>query len=252
VNRLLSVAFVRLGFVIFPWLLRQVLWAVAFKRPNQTLYPTGEHFMSTPIFLHRVMFGLLAAAMLGRLIQAQEARPDFKAAVAELKKYDCYEISTGTVTPATKHLSFGCHSKLPDAAFAHLATFPDLESLDFISDKVSDACLAQLRNLPKLRSLDINSATITDKGLDSLKELPKLEELTLMRTQVTAQGLAKVQALKGLKTFHLMRLNTTPALIEQLKRFKHLDHLYIGQTEFTAEQRLELTKALPNPSINEN
>jgi Leucine-rich repeat (LRR) protein len=252
VNRLLSVAFVRLGFVIFPWLLRQVLWAVAFKPPNQTLYPTGEHSMSTPTFMHRVLFGLLTAAGWAGLIQAQGPGRDFKAAVAELKKYDCYEISTGTVTPATKHLSFGCHSKLPDAAFPHLAAFPNLESLDFISNKVTDACLVQLRNLPKLRSLEINSATITDKGLDSLKELPKLEELTLMRTQVTAQGLAKVQALKGLKTLHLMRLKTTPALIEQLKRFKHLDHLDIGQTEFTAEQRLELTKALPNLSIDEN
>ena len=208
--------------------------------------------MSTPIFLHRAMFGLLAAATLGGLIQAQEAGPAFRAAVVELKKYDCYEISTGTVTSATRHLSFGCHSDLPDAAFAQLAAFPDLESLDFISDKVTDACLAQLRNLPKLRSLHINSATITDKGLDSLKELPKLEDLTLMRTQVSAQGLAKVQALKGLKTLRLMRLNTTPELIEQLKRFKHLDHLYIGQTEFTAEQRLELTTALPNLSINKD
>jgi hypothetical protein len=208
--------------------------------------------MSAPIFLHRVLFGLLAAATLDGLIQAQEARPDFRAAVAELKKYDCYEISPGTVTSATQELSFGCHSDLPDAAFAQLAAFPNLESLDFISDKVTDACLAQLRSLPRLRSLNINSATITDKGLDSLKELPKLEDLTLVRTQVTARGLAKVQALKGLKTLHLMRLNTTPALIEQLKRFKHLDHLSIGQTEFTAEQRLELTTALPNLSIDQN
>jgi hypothetical protein len=208
--------------------------------------------MSTLVFLRRVMLGLLAAATLGGLIQAQEARPDFRAALAELKKYDCYEISTGTVTSATRRLSFGCHSKLPDTAFAQLAAFPGLESLNFISDKVTDACLAQLKNLPRLRSLHLNSATITDKDLDSLKELPKLEDLTLMRTQVTAQGLAKVQALKGLKTLHLIRLKTTPALIEQLKRFKHLDHLSIGQTEFTAEQRLELTRALPNLSINKN
>ena len=80
--------------------------------------------------------------------------------------------------------------------------------------------------------------------------MPKLEELLLMRTQVTEKGLAKVQALRGLKRLKLIRLKVTPELIEQIKRFTHLDRVTISQTTLTEEQRRELTAILPNLSIN--
>jgi Leucine-rich repeat (LRR) protein len=208
--------------------------------------------MSTQILVKRVTFCLLAIAVAAIPTRAEEPRPDLAAAVAELKKHNCREIDSGTVTKDTKHLTFGCHSNLPDSALAMLAAFPKLEHLDVISDKVTDDGLKQLKNLPNLRELTINSSTITDKGLDVLKELPKLEGLTLMRTQVTAKGLATVHDLGKLKGLTLMRLKTTPELIDQIKRFKHLDKVYIGQMKFTPEQERELTAALPNLSINEN
>ena len=63
---------------------------------------------------------LLAAGAPAVPIRAQGPRPDLAAAVAELKKYSCYEIDTGTVTRATRHLTFGCHSGPPDAAVVWL------------------------------------------------------------------------------------------------------------------------------------
>lgn len=205
--------------------------------------------MSMPCLLLRITFCLLAVGALARSVRCEEPKPDRAAALADLKKYDCRGIGDRTAASEIKRLAFGCHSKLPDAAFAHLAAFPELEKLDFISNKVTDACLGQLKHLPKLTTLCINSSTITDQGLESLKGLPLLEELQLMRTKVTDKGLATVRSLGGLKRLSLIRLKTTPALIEQLKQFKNLDSLIISQTTFTDQQKRELTEALPNLSI---
>ena len=204
--------------------------------------------MSIPCLSLRVILLLLTAATLTAPLRAEEPKRDRTAAVAELKKYNS-GIDAETVTSGTKSLKFGCHSNLPDSAFALMAVFPELEELDFISDKVTDAALIHLKKLPKLRVLRINSGTITDEGLDALKDLPKLEELLLMRTKLTDKGLAKVQALRGLKSLTLIRLKVTPELIEQLKRFKQLDEMQIGQTDFTDQQKRELTEILPNLSI---
>jgi hypothetical protein len=204
--------------------------------------------MSNPYLPLRATFILLAAGTLAATLRGEEPTPNRATAVAELKKYDSWS-GAEVQASATKRLAFGCHSNLPDSAFAMLAAFPELEELKFLSDKVTDACLGHLKQLPELRVLQICSATITDEGLDSLQDLPKLAELTLMRTQLTDEGLRKLQALRGLKSLTLIRLNVTPELIEQLKHFEHLDKLHISQTDFTEEQKRELTTALPNLTI---
>lgn len=111
---------------------------------------------------------------------------------------------TNPMKPFIK-ISFGCHSRLTDAELAYFKTFPDLQELAIVGEKVTDKGMESLRNLSKLTSLTLNCCTsVTDKGLDHLKGLTHLKKVYVRYSNCTDDGIKNLaKALPDAKITHI-------------------------------------------------
>lgn len=151
--------------------------------------------------------------------------------------------------PVTE-IRFGCHSNATDADLAALKVYPELKTLDLLSDKITDAGLEHLKALPKLETLHLNSSVITDKGLEHVAAIPTLRNLVLFRTKVTADGLALLKKLPVLRDLCLCRIPITSECVAQLKELTKLEKLGFEQLrEESREKAAELVSLLPRTTI---
>ena len=101
-------------------------------------------------------------------------------------------------------IRFGCHSKLTDAELAHFKTFPDLQELSIVGEKVTDKGMEPLRHLSKLTLLTLNCTSVTDKGLDHLKGLTRLRKVHVRYSNCTEDGIKNLaKALPDAKITHI-------------------------------------------------
>lgn len=132
------------------------------------------------------VFGLLLSSVPGWMAEPNQAQEQ---ALAAIKKAGG-EITRDESSPARPlvKVTFGCHSKVTDAEFAHLASLPELRELVVIGHGVTDQGLESLKRLTQLKSLIVVHAKITDKGLVHLKEMKSLRKVHIRFTGVTEAG----------------------------------------------------------------
>jgi hypothetical protein len=175
-------------------------------------------------------------------------------AIAAIKKHDGRIVEDAKISgDPVVEVHFGCHSDITDDVLAQLRVFPNLHTVDLISDKITDDGLKNFQHMPKLCSLRLNSSSIKDKGMENLKALKDLQVLFLMRCQYTEAGMQHLKSLSSLKELWLWRMPVNDKTIAKLKEFKYLGKLYLGQMHWDNDlQPADLKKALPQLEIHDN
>ena len=84
-------------------------------------------------------------------------------------------------------------SEVTDDDLAHLATFPQLRSIDLARTKVTSDGLRHLKNITSLEELRLYDTLVDNDGLLQLKRLSKLRWLMLKRTNVDGEGTELLQ-----------------------------------------------------------
>src|SRR5512134_687358 len=95
-------------------------------------------------------------------------------------------------------------SAVTDAAFTHVATLADLESLHLAGARISASALVEVARLKKLRVLELDDTDVGDAGLEAIKGMPALSEVSFkdMR-RVGARGMTALASLRRLDSLHL-------------------------------------------------
>jgi hypothetical protein len=83
--------------------------------------------------------------------------------------------------------------ELTDRALEHIATMPDLETLQIRGSKFSGAEIAHLKKLPNLRVVRLHHSGLTDADLKHFAGFPALTELRVGSEKVTDAGLKAVR-----------------------------------------------------------
>jgi hypothetical protein len=205
------------GFVeATPAVMAEVKWVNFARVPADKLNPADLAKLRALPKLEEIVFGGNAATDAG---------------VAEIVK----------AVPQLRHLWL-FRSGVTDAAFTHVATLAELESLHLAGAKISASALVEVARLAKLRVLELDDTDVGDAGLEAIKNMPALSELSFkdMRN-VGARGMAALAALRRLETLHLAFAEVDDS-IEKLAASRSLRQIYLMRATMDDERVAHLAK----------
>ncbi len=93
--------------------------------------------------------------------------------------------------------------ELSDQGLEQVAHFPELNSLQVISDSITDAGLAKILQLKKMSSLMIEGKNITNKSVERLGEFASLYNVHFRRTKINEGGVVHLSSIKRLSSLTL-------------------------------------------------
>ncbi len=112
---------------------------------------------------------------------------------------------------------------LTEDGLAHVATLPQLQSLELLQFPLTDQGVSRLATLKTLQNLTLARTNITGKSLDQLADLP-LESLILSGKKLTGAGLTSLTKLTHLKT---LRINADHLQLKEFPSLEGLDQLEV-------------------------
>jgi hypothetical protein len=102
--------------------------------------------------------------------------------------------------------------------------------------RVTDFGVSKLTKLKKLRRLDLSGSAITAAGVKLLAAFPALERLSLWNVKgIDDSVVAHLEALRSLRSVDLSDTAVGDAALARLATLANLRHLYVSETNVTAE-----------------
>lgn len=133
-------------------------------------------------------------------------------------------------------------SAVTDAAFPHVATLADLESLHLAGARISASALVEVARLKKLRVLELDDTDVGDAGLEAIRNMPALAEVSYKDMRgVGARGMAALAALRRLDTLHLAFAEVDDSL-EKLAASRTLRQLTLLRATVTDARAASIAK----------
>ncbi|MBX9671018.1 MAG: protein kinase [Candidatus Obscuribacterales bacterium] len=137
------------------------------------------------------------------------------------------------IQPELQKLCIADSSTINDSAFALLAAFPKLLSLDLSRTKVKT--LAGIEKLRSLEVLELNTTDINDASLLRLKDLNQLVSVILSNCSITDKGVATISHLKQIASLDLGRTDITDASIPHLLKLEDLEVVRITDNHLSID-----------------
>ena len=138
--------------------------------------------------------------------------------------------------PVTKIYLFKMwDSGVTDADMKHVASFPDLRTLDLYYSRVRAPgfkVLAQLKHLEELNMGHI-SGVITDREIEALSESKSLRQLNLMNAAITDESMMLFAKMPSLRSLNLIGTNVTDKGLLFLKDHQHLEDISLNGADIT-------------------
>lgn len=133
-------------------------------------------------------------------------------------------------------------SAVTDAAFPHVATLAELESLHLAGTRISASALVEVARLKKLRVLELDDTDVGDAGLEAIKGMPALAEVSYKDMRgVGARGMAALASLRRLDTLHLAFAEVDDSL-EKLAASRSLRQLTLLRATVTDARAASIAK----------
>ncbi len=100
-----------------------------------------------------------------------------------------------------------------------------------------DKVLKKLRGTQNLHSLNLDDDDVTDEDLKEIGTFSNLDTLSFDHsTRVTNTGFMYLLPLKKLRYLHIAGTGITPAVIPYLKKFPHLEEVFIFPETWPVKQ----------------
>ncbi len=133
-------------------------------------------------------------------------------------------------------------SAVTDAAFPHVATLSELESLHLAGARISASALVEVARLKKLRILEIDDTDVGDAGLEALKGMPALTEISYKDMRgVGVRGMAALATLRRLDTLHFAFAQVDES-IEKLAASRSLRQLVLLRATVDDSRAAQIAK----------
>ena len=133
-------------------------------------------------------------------------------------------------------------SGVTDAAFPHVATLGELESLHLAGARISASALVEVARLKKLRVLEIDDTDVGDAGLEAIRGMPALTEVSYKDMRgVGARGMTALASLRRLDTLHLAFAEVDDSL-EKLAASRSLRQLVLLRATVTDARAASIAK----------
>jgi Leucine-rich repeat (LRR) protein len=136
-----------------------------------------------------------------------------------------------------------------DNGLENLTSMQDLAILDLRATCITGKGVAVLSTLKSLNNLNLTSNNIGDPGAAALQALKGLRGLRIAQCRITDKGVASLALLDTLESIDLERnKNVTDNAVKSLTRLKHLWHLDLANTSFSA-QSLKYLQQMPSLKV---
>jgi internalin A len=133
-------------------------------------------------------------------------------------------------------------SAVTDAAFRHVATLTELESLHLAGTRISASALVEVARLKKLRALELDDTDVGDAGLEAIKAMPALAEISFKDMRgVGARGMAALASMRRLDSLHLGFAEIDDS-IEKLAASRTLRQLFLMRATVTDARAAQIAK----------
>jgi hypothetical protein len=118
------------------------------------------------------------------------------------------------------------------------------------ADQIDDAALELLLPIAThVTELDLGRTRITDAAGTVIAKMPRLTQLDVRQTTIGNHGIAALAACKELRSLNLFGTKAGDYGLAALATLTKLEHLYVWQTDVTAQAVVRLREALPGVRI---
>lgn len=112
--------------------------------------------------------------------------------------------------------------------------------------------LADLSEMPNLRFLQVYGGDVSpigDADLTCLRSFHDLQVLSIPGSHVSKEGIAHIAAVSGLTILDIRGVPIGDEVIQELVKLKHLEHLYIDDTEISERGTIRLRREMRSCQI---
>jgi hypothetical protein len=130
-----------------------------------------------------------------------------------------------------------------------LAELPELRYLELARSAMRGCDFSKLAPLKKIVAIDLSGCALTDTVCMYLNQMHTMIFLNIAKNKITDEGISHLVNLNHLTEINLINTAVTPRAALSLAKLPMLQHVILGENQFSEPAVLRFKKALPKCSV---